>query len=205
MDCLIEAARSPGRVVVVFLDEMGYFRWPQPARTWADEAPAAPPHTRPQGKEAKHRIAGMLETQTGRVLTVDGHDAGRDRLALLYRNLDRAYPDAERIYVVQDNWPVHTHADLDAQLAKLPRIQRVWLPTAAWWLNPIEKLWRKLRQEVLRLHRAADDWDELRRAVRRFLRQFADGSQDLLHEVGLLGDGLLAQALRPPPHYPTLQ
>lgn len=206
LTCLRAAAAAPGTVVVVFLDEMGFFRWPQPARTFAQEAPAAPPRTRPAGKEAKHRIAGLLDAQTGRVMIVDGHDTGRARLALLYRNLDRAYPDAERIYVVQDNWPVHKHPDLDQQLAALPRIQRVWLPIAAWWLNPIEKLWRKLRQEVLRLHRASDDWVDLRRAVRRFLRQFADGAHELLHEVGLLGDGLLAQALRPPrSHYPTLQ
>jgi hypothetical protein len=33
----------PGRVELVFLDEMGYARWPEPARDWTCRAPAAPP------------------------------------------------------------------------------------------------------------------------------------------------------------------
>ena len=33
-------------------------------------------------------------------------------------------------------------------LFQWPRIEPVWLPTYAPWLNPIEKLWRWLRQEV---------------------------------------------------------
>jgi hypothetical protein len=39
-----------------------------------------------------------------------------------------------------------------------PQIEPVWLPTSAPWLNPIEKRWRWLGQDVLKLHRLADDW-----------------------------------------------
>jgi transposase len=194
-----EVAAEPDQVVVVFLDEMSYLRWPQPARTFAHKAPVAPPRTRPHGKEAKHRIAGMLDAWSGRVLFIDSTVVGRERLLALYRQLEKAYPSAKRIYVVQDNWPIHAHSDLDALLTTLPRIQRLWLPTAAWWLNPIEKLWRKLRQEVLRLHPRSHDWLGLRHAVRKYLRQFATGSTELLRYVGLLGDGPLARALHPAP------
>jgi hypothetical protein len=72
----------------------------------------------------------------------------------------------------------------------------VWLPTYAPWLNPIEKLWRWLRQDVLKMHRLAAYWPELRRRVNTFLDQFADGSADLLRYVGLSGDGKLASAIR---------
>jgi transposase len=198
---LAEVAAAPDEVVLVFLDEMGYMRWPQGGRTFAHEAPAPTPRTSPSGREAKHRVAGLLDAWTGRVLFIDNDIVGRDRLALLYRRLDRAYPQAKRIYVVQDNWSVHAHQDIDAVLRTRPRIQRLWLPIGAWWLNPIEKLWRKLRQEVLRLHRLAEDWLAVHRAVRRFLRGFTDGSEVLLRYVGLLGDGPLAQALHPPLHY----
>jgi len=47
-------------------------------------------------------------------------------------------------------------------LFQWPRIEPVWWPTYAPWLNPIEKLWRWLRQEVRKMHRLADDWDTLR-------------------------------------------
>ncbi|MGB9722998.1 MAG: transposase [Chloroflexia bacterium] len=58
------------------------------------------------------------------------------------------------------------------------------LPTYASWLNPIEKRWRWLKQEVLHLHRWAHDLDQLRRQVWAFLDQFAEGSEALLHYVG---------------------
>ncbi|MBL1378410.1 transposase [Zobellella iuensis] len=53
-------------------------------------------------------------------------------------------------------------------------IQIVPLPTYASWLNPIEKLWRKLRQELTHPH----PWG-------RFLEQFASDSVELLRYVGL--------------------
>jgi|GEM_PF-4462571 len=63
------------------------------------------------------------------------------------------------------------------------------------WLIPSEKLWRWLRQDVLKLHRLADNWPPLRTHVNAFLDQFAQGSQALLRNVGLIGDGHLAYAL----------
>jgi len=38
-----DAAAAPGRIALVFLDEMGYARWPEPACDWTGRAPASPP------------------------------------------------------------------------------------------------------------------------------------------------------------------
>jgi len=53
-----------------------------------------------------------------------------------------------------------------------------------------------LRAAVLTLHRLAADWDAPHTRVTAFLDQFTAGSADLLHYVGLLGDGHLATARR---------
>ena len=98
---------------------------------------------------------------------------------------------------MQDNWSIHRHPDVVAALATLPRLDVVWLTTYAPWLNPIEKLWRWLRQDQLYLHRHANDWAALRQRINAFLDQFATGSHALLRYVGLLGDGKLARALQP--------
>jgi transposase len=194
--CLNDAAAMPGRVVVLFLDEMGYTRWPEPGPDWTGTAPAPRPETdRADSPNRLWRIIGALNAVTGRVDSI----VGRAKVIQFYRQLDAAYPDAERLLVVQDNWSIHTHADVLAALKKWPRIEPVWLPTYSPWLNPIEKLWRWLRQDVLKLHRLAGDWAGLRGRVNQFLGQFAAGSQDLLRYVGLLGKGRLAQALRVPP------
>lgn len=67
-------------------------------------------------------------------------------------------------------------------------IQLVTLPTYASWCNPIEKLWRRLRQKVLYVHRHADDLDGLRKLVMDFLTQFGSGSLSLLQYIGLAPD-----------------
>ena len=106
------------------------------------------------------------------------------------------YPTTQRLYVVQDNWSIHHHDDVLATLRQLPRLEPVWLPTDAPWLTPIEQLWRWLRRDVLRGHRLADDWSQLRQRVNTFLNQFAHGSPALLRSAGLVGDGHLAYVLR---------
>ena len=196
--CLHEVAQAPTTRVLVCLDELGYYRWPEPATTWAASAPARAPRTEPAGTKQPWRIIGALNALTGRVDYSDGSIVGRAKVIAFYQQLVQAYPDAACSSVVQDNWSIHRHAEVLAAVQQLPQITPVWLPTYAPWLNPIEKLWRWLRQDVLKLQRLAADWPGLRQHVNRFLDQFATGSQALLHYVGLLGKGKLAQALSNP-------
>src|SRR5262245_42514139 len=198
--CLNDAAAAPDRVALVFLDEMGYTRWPEPGPDWTGTAPAPPPETdRAASPNRTWRIIGALNALTGRVDFLDAYIVGRAKVIQFYGQLNGAYPGAERLLVVQDNWSIHTHEDVLTALSRWPRIEPVWLPTDSPWLNPIEKLWRWLRQDVLKLHRLAGDWASLRGRVNQFLGQFAAGSQDLLRYLGLSGKGKLAQALRVPP------
>lgn len=191
--CLHEAASAPGEVVVLFWDEMGFFRWPEPAADWGPRAPLA---QRSATNNQQWRILGALNALTGQGDYLDNYIVGREKVIAMYHQLDQVYPDARHIYVVQDNWSIHRHPDVLTALEVLPRMEPLWLPTYAPWLNPIEKLWRWLRQDVLKLHRRADDWSALRATVRDFLDQFASGSEQLLRYVGLAGDGKLAQALK---------
>ena len=144
------------------------------------------------------RLIGALNALTGQVNYLDNYIVGRRQVGQLYQRFDQAYPLAQRIYIVQDNWSIHTNTDVLSVLTSLPRLETVSLPTYAHWLNPIEKLWRWLRQDVLRLHQWSDDWPTWLSQVHAFLDQFALGSPDLLRYVGLLSDGKLATALRNP-------
>jgi hypothetical protein len=195
--CLHAAAQVPDRVAFVFLDEMGYYRWPDPAVTWMQRAPAPACETERGGTtQQQWRVIGALNALTGRVDYREKYIVGREQVIAFYRQLDQAYGTVERLYVAQDNWSIHRHPDVIAALTTLPRIEPVWLPTYAPWLNPIEKLWRWLRQDQLYLHRLAHDWATLRQRVNAFLDQFAAGSHALLQYVGLLGTGKLARALQ---------
>jgi hypothetical protein len=194
--CLAEAAAHPDEVVIVFLDEMSYYRWPVPTRHWGEAAPAPALLAERGGANNKQwRVIGALNALSGQVDYLDAYIVGRAKVVEFYGQLLSAYPKARRIYVVQDNWSIHRHEDVVAAMAEMPQLEAVWLPTYAPWLNPIEKVWRWLREQVLKLHRLAGDWSALRERVNRFLDQFAHGSQALLRYVGLLGDGKLARAI----------
>ena len=156
---------------------MGYSVWPEAAADWCAAAPAEPPLTdRQKSPAGLWRIGGALNALTGQVTYLDGYVVGREKLMALYRRLVQTYPRAQKIYVVQDNWSIHTHPDVREALQAYPQIKPVWLPTYAPWLNPIEKLWRWLRQDILKLHRWASDAKGLRQRVNGFLDQFAQGS-----------------------------
>jgi transposase len=194
--CLRKSAKDPDHMVLVFLDEMGYSVWPEAAAAWCEQAPADPPVAdRQKSGNGLWRIAGAMNALTGEVTYVDGYIVGRARVIELYRRLVQTYPQAQKIYVVQDNWSIHWHPEVVEAMERYPQIEPVWLPTYAPWLNPIEKLWRWLRQDILKLHRLASDPKGLRQRVNSFLDQFAQGSYALLHYVGLLGEGQLAKAI----------
>jgi DDE superfamily endonuclease len=175
--CLRDAARPPDSGMALFLDEFGYQRWPEVAPSWGGEARVA----QRAGNNQPWRTIGALKALTGQVNSLDGYIVGRQQGIQFYGLLDRAYPKkVELIYVIQDNWNIHTHPDVLTALAAYPRLKPVWLPTSAPWLNPIEKLWRWLRQDILKMPRWVEDWPQVKQRVRDFLEQFAHASLALL-------------------------
>jgi hypothetical protein len=208
-----QARTAPGRIVALLEDELTYYRQPTLACAYEARGRAQPRAERSYRSDTPTRVAATLDVSDGRVLFEQRPTIGIPQLVTLYQRVRAAYPAAERIYLIQDNWPIHFHPDLLVALEPqecswpfyrpanwrskaTPAAQRRWgglalpiqlvpLPTYASWTNPIEKLWRWGKQEVLHLHRLADHLDELRDQFAHFLKQFAHGSPELLRYVGL--------------------
>ena len=123
---------------------------------------------------------------SGHVTWVSGYKVSVAALFDLLERLRARYP-GQILVLAWDNWPAHTHATVRATAARL-RIHLRALPTYAPWTNPIEKLWRWLKQTCLHHHHKADRWIELKADLHAFLDQFAQGSTDLLRYVGLLSE-----------------
>jgi transposase len=206
----------PDRHVLLSLDEVTLFQQPSVAQTWEQQGRHDPLAERSHQKDRCWRVVATLDAASGQVVAWGRTHLSVATLVQFYADLRATYPQAERLYVVQDNWPVHFHPDLRAALEpqdapwpfyqpanwptmphpaalrkwgdwQLP-IQLVALPTYASWLNPIEKLWRWLRQTVLHHLRLAQEWSRVKAAVMEFLSQFAGPSPSLLHYVGLAPD-----------------
>ena len=107
------------------------------------------------------------------------------RLCQFLESLRDQYPNV-KIYLVLDNWHnVHRHPITIAKLQELGIIA-LWQPTYMPQSNPIERLWWHLSEQLLRIHRYSDDWQQLKQRVSDWLDQFLRPSQKLLEMVGLL-------------------
>lgn len=209
----LQVRQSAGKQVLLYLDEMTYYRQPSVGYQYELAGTDRPHAHQSYRSNTKTRLVGALDACLGRVLFRQASKIGINELVALYQQIASAYPQAERIWVVQDNWPVHFHPDvlvaLEPQESPFSfnpapnwpehpskRAQKKWgdwhlpiqivtLPSYASWLNPTEKLWRKLKQDVLHLHRWADNLETLRERVLDFFKPFACGSTELLQAVGL--------------------
>jgi transposase len=208
--CRLRAYYEPARYAFLYLDELTCYRQPSLARAYEAVGHCQPLAQRSYQAETTFRLVGSLNAITGQTLYRQRSKISPSCLAGFYADIRAVHPSQEEIYVVVDNWPIHFHPDVLARLQpqhfpwspKLPPfwsnqpskkaiydnlpIQLLCLPTYASWLNPIEKLWRWLKQDVLHLHRLSDNWQQLKQRVGDFLDQFKDGSTELLTYVGLL-------------------
>ena len=131
------------------------------------------------------RVAGVLNAITGQTNTLQASKIRVPRLLASYQQILDAYPDALMIYLIQDNWPVHKHERLLAFLARNPRLQVLWLPTYSPWLNPIEKLWRWVKQTLCHAHPFCDDFDQYKRQLTATLAEAAENCSYIKHYCGL--------------------
>jgi transposase len=187
VDARIAAVDRPGAVVFLYQDEFTACRRPSVARAWHEAGGPGRPAELGQAANTERRLIGALDAVTGRLTCWPRAHADVDTLIGFYRAVAAAYPDAGVIYVAQDNWPVHFHERVLAAVGPL-RVRLLRLPTYAPWTNPIEKVWRRLKQELLHQHDFGDDWAALKAALARWLGRWSEGSLDLLHYVGLYPD-----------------
>jgi DDE superfamily endonuclease len=206
-DCLQRVRNDPERYVLVYEDELTYYRQPTLAAAFEARGQRQPLARRSPARNSWFRVIAGLNAMTGQVTYRQHGKIDVPTLGHFFAWLRADYPQAELIYVVVDNWPVHFHPDVLAYLqpqrfpwppyvpphwtpsrkptyTNLP-IELLCLPTYASWCNPIEKLWRWLKQRELHLHRLSEDWAALKQRVAEMLDQFKAGSPELLRYTGL--------------------
>jgi hypothetical protein len=113
VDAVVERARaSTGRVVALYQDELTYYRQPSLAQAYAERGECQPYAERCPGKDTVTRTTATLNALNGRVDYWQGSRVSIPRLVAFYQQLYRAYPEADTLYVIQDNWTVHFHPDV---------------------------------------------------------------------------------------------
>lgn len=200
---------NPEKQVLLFSDEFTLYRQPTLSYDYECSGPSQPLAELGHRSNLTWRIASALNAWTGQITYANHSHFTLKLLVDFYQQVAQTYSQAEIIYLVVDNWPIHFHPDILCALRyptldwplRLPKnwplepskqarrlnlpIRLVPLPTYAPWNNPIEKLWLLLKKQVLHLHRFEDDWDGLKQRMNQELDQYLRPSVDLLRFVGL--------------------
>lgn len=103
-----EAVTHPEEVIMLFPDEFTYYRRADIRHSWQRRGRRQHRRQQRAGANTKARITAVLNALTGQVLYRQRHKIGQQKeLMEFYAQIRAAYPQLQRIYLVQDNWPIH--------------------------------------------------------------------------------------------------
>ncbi len=136
-----------------FADELDIHLLPKIGYQWMPKGTQTEVLT--PGTNRKHYLAGALNFVTGKMLAVTAERKNRWLFIDLLKLIDRRCPAAKftRIYVVCDNYRIHTAKAVGEWLAAHPRVEVVFLPSYCPQANPIERAFGDVHDKCTRNHK----------------------------------------------------
>ena len=112
-------------------------------------------------------LFAALEIATGKVVEECYDRHGKAEFLHFLKKVAKAYPGRE-LHVVADNYHTHKHAEINAWLAKNPRVTLHFTPTSGSWLNLVEVFFGIITRQAIR-RGSFDSVKELVAAIRAFI------------------------------------
>lgn len=125
-------------------------------------------------------VSGLLHTNTHESVRAANRRGGLSKTRRLQRafaahlrHVGRVYPREKypRVVLVIDNAPWHRGGPIDEAMRDSPHLEFYRLPSYSPGLNPVERLWKKLRRRATH-NRLFDTIADLKRSVRNSLSYF---------------------------------
>ena len=163
--------------LLLFGDEASFPQWGTLTYTWARRGPQ--PMVKTSGKRKGYKVFGLIEYFTGRFFYQgqEGRLNSAAYIAFLPRVLEQT---TQPIFLIQDGARYHTSAETQAFFAQqTARGQVFQLPTYSPDYNPIEKLWKKIKQQETHLH-YFPTFEALTEKVEQALLTFAHIPEEIL-------------------------
>ena len=165
------------KALLLFGDEASFPQWGTLTYTWARRGQQ--PHVKTSGKRKGYKVFGLMEYFTGRFFYQgqEGRLNSTAYVAFLQRVLEQT---TQPILLIQDGARYHTSAETKAFFAQqAARLQVFQLPTYSPDYNPIEKLWKKIKQQETHLH-YFPTFEALTEKVEQALLTFANIPEEIL-------------------------
>ncbi len=143
----------PGNAALFFADELDIHLLPKLGYEWMLRGTQREVMT--PGKNEKNYLAGALNHLTGTMLSVVGDRKNRFLFIDLLKVMNHKYPVAKftRVYVVVDNYRIHTATAVVEWLREHPRFELVFLPSYCPRANPIERAFGDVHDKCTRNHK----------------------------------------------------
>jgi transposase len=210
---------DPERQVLYFFDQVSVYLQPSASYDWVESGVPQPLARQGHKADKALRICGALNAFTGAFESIVRNQITVPALVEFFKTLTHKHP-GKTLHIVLDNWPVHVHPNvlvaLQVQLYPFERkvpaswanlkpqkkylkmnlpVQLHFLPTYASWLNPIEKAWKMLKQDLVHNHPFTDRFDVLKKHIVQWCNKPPHEPNSILRYVGLLAHvGLYSNA-----------
>jgi transposase len=163
--------------LLLFGDEASFPQWGTLTYTWARRGQQ--PQVKTSGKRKGYKVFGLIEYFTGRFFAQgqEGRLNSAASIAFLTRVLEQT---TQPVVLIQDGATYHTSAETNAFFARqTARLQVFQLPTYSPDYNPIEKLWKKIKQQDTHLH-YFPTFEALTEKVEQALLKFTNTPEEIL-------------------------
>ena len=173
---ILRVARAKN-ALLLFGDEASFPQWGTLTYTWARRGQQ--PKVKTSGKRKGYKVFGLIEYFTGCFFYQgqEGRLNSTAYIAFLTRVLTQT---TQYIILIQDGAKYHTSAETQAFFTQqAARLQVFQLPTYSPDHNPIEKLWKKIKQQDTHLH-YFPTFEALTDKVEQALLKFANIPEEIL-------------------------
>lgn len=157
----------PATETAVFQDEVDLNLNPEIGSMWQAKGQQAEIVT--PGNNVKRYLSGSIDWRTKRVFSTLGKGRNGKLFIAHLADLNQRLKHFQVVHVICDNARFHTSKAVREWVALHPRIRLVFLPKYSPELNPIERIWWHLRDEITRNHQHPTI-DDLIAATLRWLK-----------------------------------
>jgi len=172
---LLELAKSKG-ARLYFEDEVSFPQWGSLTYTWARKGKQ--PTIKTCGKRKGYKVFGMIEYFTGRFLyqCIEERFSSKTYQTFLQQVLQQT---TEHLILVHDGAKYHRSKAMKAFYEQnKDRLTVVKLPSYSPDYNPIEKLWKKVKEKGTHLQ-YFPTFDDLKAKVQESLARFLDDKEEI--------------------------
>lgn len=173
---IVELAKKKNSQIL-FGDEASFPQWGSLSHTWGKRGKQ--PVCKTSGVRKGYKVAGFIEYFTGRFFFM-GHE-GRLNSEVYEKFIKEILTQTQKhTIIVQDGAPYHTSKAMKLFFKKHSKRLTVFqLPSYSPDYNPIEKLWKKIKEKEIHLH-YFPTFDSLKNKVNNALLHFTDMKEEIL-------------------------